>query len=57
MNKAIGTIGLTGLAAAESSSEASLSRDCEVDIEGLGDVPATLQVIGGEFCFIILLYD
>ena len=57
VNQAIGTIGLTGLAATESSNEASPSRACEVDIEGLGDVPATPQVTGGEFCFTVLLCD
>ena len=50
VNRAIGVIGLTGLAAEESSSEASPSRACEVEIDGLEGVPPTPQF--GEFRFI-----
>lgn len=52
VDRAIGTINLTGLAASESSCEASPSRVDEVDIEGVGDQPETLGAAGGKLpCF------
>ena len=46
VDRAIGTINLTGLATSESSIEGSPSRVDEVDIEGTGDEPATLRTVG-----------
>ena len=51
VDKAIGTIGLTGLAAAESSSEASASRVRELNTGGLGEVPPTPQFGGGKLSY------
>lgn len=50
VNRAVGTINLTGLVSSESSVEAESSSADEVDIEGDGDEPAALGAAGELFC-------
>ena len=53
VHRAIGVIGLTGLAATESSGEVSPARSCEVEVEVVEDVPPMPPCGAGKLCYLL----